>query len=352
MPAAANPSEVLILGGGPAAVAAAITCRRAGLATRLVTKDHAPDPHPRAARGACSRVLESMHPGVEVLLEQLGARKALQAAGVATYESIVTGGVESRLSPEESQTWHGTHVRRSMFDRALLDCARACGVDVLLGSRVVGMVTEGQRVAGARTSDGAALRARWTIDATGRRGTLGKLLGCERWLMSPPLTAWTGVGPSSAWPGGVGSPSFIPEPHGWTWLTQAIDDEVTWTRLTPTRARPPSALPDHSARLGEVVRASNVQWRVFRPLVRPGALLAGDAGGVLDPACGQGVLNALYSGIVAASSVVQSANDGLGESWYMAAYDQWFMERFETMAGALRAWYDKLGIRILSGEPP
>lgn len=349
-----RPSDVLIVGGGPAAAAAAITCRRSGLSTRLVTKDDDPAAFTGAAepRGG-PRPLESMHPGVETLLEHLGAREALARATVATYESILTGEAPRNLSPDQAQSWQGAHVNRTEFDRALLGTARACGAEIIHGIAVDGVVAEGPRITAARAGDGRTLSARWLIDASGRRGTLGRLLGFERRVLSSPLTAWTGIARIDKESNEGAPPRFVPDQQGWSWLTQPVGSHVTWTRLVPTKTSMPLPPPELSSSptVGRI-RASNVQWRVFRPLAAPGVVLCGDAGGILDPACGQGVLNALYSGIMAATCLAQSTRDPSREAWYLASYDQWFMERFEFTARTLRDYYETLGIEIGRDEEP
>jgi flavin-dependent dehydrogenase len=53
----------------------------------------------------------------------------------------------------------------------------------------------------------------------------------------------------------------------------------------------------------KILMASDVQWRIFRPVCKEGLLLAGDAAAIIDPAAGQGIFNAMTSGIMAAHTV-------------------------------------------------
>src|SRR5437868_433567 len=62
--------NALVIGGGPAGCSAAITCAAAGLRVRLLERASAPLDRPG----------ETLHPGVEPLLEQLGAADAVRSA--------------------------------------------------------------------------------------------------------------------------------------------------------------------------------------------------------------------------------------------------------------------------------
>src|SRR5712691_6644922 len=72
--------DLLVLGGGPAGTAAAIQASRAGLDVVLLEAGV----EPRAMPG------ETLHPGVEPILETLGVRAAVVAAGFHRHEGVWT----------------------------------------------------------------------------------------------------------------------------------------------------------------------------------------------------------------------------------------------------------------------
>ena len=82
-----------------------------------------------------------------------------------------------------------------------------------------------------------------------------------------------------------------------------------------------------------------MRWRLFRPICSEGILLCGDAAGILDPAAGQGIFNALFSGIVAGNIVASCLVDQDVASFHLAYYDNWFMEQFEIKVHQLRQYY-------------
>ncbi len=148
-------------------------------------------------------------------------------------------------------------------------------------------------------------------------------------FFSPPLVSWTGIA--------VGLDlkhsyynnkfaKFIPNTKGWTWLAPILPNKCAWTRLAIKGIQtfsPPTSLEGYSAI--EKIKKVNVRWRLFRPLCKEGLILCGDAAGILDPAAGQGILNALYSGIQAGQTVISCLNKPDYENIFLAQYDSWFL---------------------------
>src|ERR1700689_3228387 len=73
---ASNVADVIIVGGGPAGSCAAIRCAQWGLHAILLERELFPRDRPG----------ESLHPGFESLLEQLGVLDAVVAAGFLRFD--------------------------------------------------------------------------------------------------------------------------------------------------------------------------------------------------------------------------------------------------------------------------
>ena len=69
-------ADVIIIGGGPAGSCAAIRCAQRGLHTILLERELFPRDRPG----------ESLHPGFETLLQQLGVLDAVLAAGFLRFD--------------------------------------------------------------------------------------------------------------------------------------------------------------------------------------------------------------------------------------------------------------------------
>ena len=117
-------TDVLIAGGGPAGAAAAITCARSGVRVILCERD--------AVAG--ERPGETLHPGIEPLLAQLGVADRLPGVTGARHPGIwVEWGSARRFEAfgaDEGGAWQGYQVWRADFDAMLLERARELGVDV------------------------------------------------------------------------------------------------------------------------------------------------------------------------------------------------------------------------------
>ncbi len=123
---------------------------------------------------------------------------------------------------------------------------------------------------------------------------------------------------------------------------QGVDLEGLQIKKGEKSFLPPDELQD-CATVGKI-KVSNRRWRLYRPACKEGVVLYGDAAGILDPAAGQGIFNALWSGNVAAQAVVSCLRQPELEAIHLARYDEWFMEQYEEKVEKLRSYYEEHGI--------
>jgi flavin-dependent dehydrogenase len=332
--------DVIIIGSGPAGVAAAITCVKAGLKTALFTNAKFQETK------SALKPSESIHPGVESLLKRLDADKAIAVSIRGTYDGITVNGEHSPLGADESGIWLGFHIDRNLFDIALLETARKQGVIIHEGT-VREILQENNRVTGVGISTGKHY-SKYIIDASGQKRIGGKKLKFKERFYSPAFVVWTGVAENlRSHFFDLAKTEFIPSENGWSWLAPELPDRCTWTRLS-LKGEKEFLQPEILNKFGssENVFTSNRRWRAFRPLVKEGIVLCGDAAGILDPAAGQGIVNALWSGMKAAECVKDCISNSAMESFYLAQYDHWFIDQYEEKVAQLKAYYNELGIRV------
>ena len=156
-------ARVCVIGAGPAGSVFASRMAQLGHGVTLVERLA----FPRTTLG------ESLSPGVLPLLEMIGAREEVEAAGFTRVRTVSTtwdGELRQRDDPAEG----GRLVDRGRFDALLLDRARGLGVRVLQPATV-----RERRFAGGRwwlRADGNGgveqIEADFLADASGRRGAL------------------------------------------------------------------------------------------------------------------------------------------------------------------------------------
>ncbi|MEO6542010.1 MAG: NAD(P)/FAD-dependent oxidoreductase [Ferruginibacter sp.] len=334
--------NVIIIGSGPAGCAAAISCRQYGLHTLLITG--------RNKNADEDQPAESIHPGVLSVLAQLKAAHCVSHASQGLYEGVCINDEFNPLGEDEHGIWKGHHINRKIFDAAFLQTAIEQGITVLENETVVDIITTGDRISAVKINTGSEIRCSYLIDASGHKRIAGKKLKFKESFYSPPLAVWTGVCkniPASSFIFEKNCTRFIPRQNGWTWLAPQLPGSCTWTRLELKGKHeflPPKELKEYE--IAAKIKISNRRWRLFRPVCKEGVLLCGDAAGIIDPAAGQGILNAIVSAGMAAKTVKACINNPGLEAMYLASYDDWFSSDYEDKVNRLKYFYSLHGIRI------
>src|SRR5207248_2339128 len=155
--------------------AAAIGFARPGLTVTLFDKARFPRPK------ACAELLS---PGAVAVLDRLslgGVLGGLDHAAVAGFRLIGPGGASHLLAyPPDGRPRRAAGVRRALLDRALVEAARAAGVDVQEGVAVRGLIRDGERVTGvvARGPRGdREVPAHLVVGADGLGSTVAREVG-------------------------------------------------------------------------------------------------------------------------------------------------------------------------------
>ncbi|KQP21961.1 hypothetical protein ASF43_24215 [Pseudorhodoferax sp. Leaf267] len=329
-----NPAEcfdVAVLGRGPAAMAAAISLRRAAHRV-LVLAPARPAPTPPG---------DSLAPDAKHLLRRLGVWQAFEADGhLACHgnRSAWATSTPRHFDFIHHPQGHGFHIDRAVFDRRLVERARALGADIDSFDAPPAIVPD---AAGWQGQHGPRRwQARWVVDASGQASWFARHQGVARLqddaqvalvatLQAPGLPADTAslieAVPRGWWycaplPQGRWSAMFFTDADlhdhralrtaaGWQALLAGAP--LTWTRLQQhgaVLAGAPAFTPAASARLAR--------------FAGPGWLAVGDAAMRYDPLSAHGLTVALHSGIEAGQALSASlAGDGTAVQRYADALD-------------------------------
>jgi flavin-dependent dehydrogenase len=229
-------------------------------------------------------------------------------------------------------------VPRAELDAALVDHARASGVEVREGTAVTALRDGGPTVAvtlaASNGEGGEEVEARFVVAADGHWSPVRRLLGVD----DPDLGSWhafrqyfTGVDdrrlwvlfeedllPGYAWVFPVGGPDGRRANVGFGVLRTASSSKgggpsgkalaAQWRGLADRpslrRALGPRAKPEGTVRAWPIPAAYDRDR-----LTRGRVLFAGDAASVVDPMTGEGIAQALESGMLAARAIASSPDD-------------------------------------------
>ena len=308
-------ADVLIIGGGPAGAAAAITLRRAGRSVMIV--DKAAFPRDKCCGdGLTTLALRELEP-LGLLPEHVPNWHTVDAAWLRS-----PSGSEVCLPMPASGIFAATTPRREL-DAALLRLAVDAGADVREGHALVG-VTQFDDHVDASVRGMGTVRARYLVAADGMWSTTRKLLG----LAEPGyLGEWHAfrqyarnvTGPAAERLYVWFEPDFLP---GYAWSFPLPDGRVNlgfgvlrdgarsgkqmnadWTSLIDRPHIRAALGPD--VELEDRVTAWPIPAGVDRAVLSAGRVLfVGDAARVTDVMTGEGIGQAVLTGRLAAEAII------------------------------------------------
>jgi geranylgeranyl reductase family protein len=314
--------DVLVVGAGPAGVAAGIEARRLGLDALVVDKAGFPRDK------TCG---DGLTTGALRLLDELGldVRTLPSYAPVTDTVLVSPAGREVVVSLPNHGAYAGV-VPRIELDAALVALARDRGVELREHAAVNDLVDDGDAYV-ATLADGTTVRTRWIVAADGHYSPVRHLLTdapAELGTWHAFRQYFTGVDDRRLWV--LFEEDFLP---GYAWmfpvgggranlgfgvLRGGRDDAPSgkalaarWRTLTDRpsvrRALGPDARPDGAMRAWPIPAAYD-----RARLAHGRTLFAGDAANVVDPMTGEGIAQAIETGALAVRAIAESPADDAG----------------------------------------
>jgi geranylgeranyl reductase family protein len=315
-------ADVIVVGAGPAGTAAAVTLAEAG--RDVVVVDKARFPRDKI----CG---DGLTTGALRLLERLGLEPGAVPSWQTVDDVVVRGpsGHEVTFPLPRGRGTYAAVARRHDLDAALVERARSAGAKVLDGHACTGVSARPDDV--TATVDGVGdVDARYVVAADGMWSPVRRHLG----LATPGYRGewhafrqyFTDVGPRAArdlvvWfepdllPGYAWS---FPLPDGRANVGFGIQRGGRVARVQQMAALWPDILERPHVRdvLGPHARPESphrawpIPARIDRAtLTGPRTLFVGDAATATDPLTGEGIGQALFTGILAAEAVLDHGDD-------------------------------------------
>lgn len=329
----ARRSEVIVVGGGPAGACTAWALATAGLDVTLL--DRARFPRDKA----CA---EYLSPQASRILHAMGALEPVERAGAAQLAGMrihapsgdVIHGEFAAAHGFPGFRDHGLALRRRVLDPLLLDRARAAGVRVVEGERVLDLRRDGTgRVTGVETTNGRSgaksRPAALVVGADGLRSVVARRLGLARtgrlWQRRLAIVAhyehvegmndcgelhvehdgYVGIAHVG---GGIANVAVVvPLADARGAAGDAAGFLERWVRRRPHLAGRFAAARRVSPAMvtGPFASAARRPWA-------PGAALVGDAADFFDPFTGEGIYAALRGGELLAPLAAEAAAHSSG----------------------------------------
>jgi len=311
-------TDVFVIGGGPAGLAAAIAARRRGFNVVVADGNKPPIDKP------CG---EGLMPDSIAALQQLGLQ-------ITPDEGYPLTGIKF-LDQEKSATacfpsGRGLGLRRPILHRKMSDRAVALGVQLLWGTPVTGICGDGVNLAG-----GNFVQANWIIGADGGQSRVRRWAGLESSNKRDSRLAWRAHFVLAPW-------SEYVEIH-WAenaqaYITPVSANEVCVVVVSRHENRdvqaalnefPELAKRLSCERLSRPARGAVTAMRRLKHVSRGNVALIGDASGSVDAITGEGLSLSFQQAVALAEAMEKNNLD-----WYQKAHRQ-FARRPTFMARLL-----------------
>ncbi|MFC4056742.1 NAD(P)/FAD-dependent oxidoreductase [Planomonospora corallina] len=354
--------DVVVIGGGPGGAVSSALLARAGARVLLLERDSFPRYH----------VGESISSSCRAIIDLVGAREKIESRGYVVKEGLLLRWGAERdwtinwpdLFGDEVRAWQ---VDRADFDDVMLKHAAEQGVEVVHGAQAKRVLFDGDRAVGVEWTHGGRTRetaAGSVVDASGRAGVLARHFRNRRQHdVFRNVAVWGYYQGGSLLPGTPrGGINVISSPDGWYWvipLSGGVHSVGFVTHQDNFLARRSEfssleemlpTLVGESETVAELVAGGGFQGKVrveqdfsysADGFCGPGYFMAGDSACFLDPLLSTGVHLAMYSGMLAAASILSTREGEVAEHEALAFYESLYRNAYGRLFSMVAGFYEQ-----------
>lgn len=327
-------TDVAIIGGGPAGTATALFLAKAGIRSTIVEKDVFPRFHiGESMTGECGKAIRQLGLGDEMQSRNYFVKRGVNVytqEGKDAFQVPVMRRTEAGL--ESSSTWH---VKRSTFDKMMLDTALERGATWLPGRAIAPLRTDKGKIRGLSVqteSNGIQdVAAKIVVDASGPATFLSNagIAGVkERGHYSNQVAIFSHVvGADRDGAARDQTLIFYKKLNHWGWFIPIDDEVVSVGIVVPASYFASRKESKHdffvresqelnprlterlanSRTIGDVRAASNYSYEI-KQFAGDGYVCVGDSHRFIDPIFSFGLHFAVMEGRMAANAIAEHLN--------------------------------------------
>lgn len=345
--------DVIILGGGPAGSAAALTLMKMAPEWSVALIE--------SSRYELWRVGETLSPDAGRSFREMGIWDSFLKSGQlstqgtsAAWESDVIHENEFLHHPE-GKGWHLDRVR---FDQWMAQEAQNKGAELLVASKYVNhQVSDGTfRIALSRDGNRFEIETRFVIDALGRTSPFGKNEGVQR-KVHDRLSGCVSFFPANSDFSSLGSYTLVEAVENGWWYSAHLSEQrfvVAYMSdadlIKEERLHEPKCFADL---LGQTLyTCRRVKWKqpesvrvlsaasiLNQKVTGEGWLAVGDAASTFDPLSSQGIYKAIRSGMFGAYAAFDVLN---GKNEAENKYQRFISEEYEEYIKTRGRFYNQV----------
>jgi geranylgeranyl reductase family protein len=296
--------DVAIVGGGPAGASCAAFCAAAGLRTAVLEREKFPR---EKVCGDC------INPACWPILRRLELAGRVRALPHGKLDYVDFIGINGRRLKVELPVGDEAEiaVKRSCFDKLLLDRARELGAAIFESATMTALSSPDPRTEYWQISAGEqTIKARTLVAADGRNSTVARLCG----LLPRTIKERVALQTHLPLPPDFGDRVVLEfRPEGYSGQAPVGDWALNLCLVSVPKQI--ASLRAWAERRFEI--SSDHPWRTITPLTRecispaqPSLFFVGDSARVVEPFTGEGIYYALASGELAAKAIALQRDGG------------------------------------------